>query len=139
VAYGLNDSPAALAAWILEKFRDWADCDGDLERRFTKDELLSNVTLYWMTETIHSSCRLYRESCQAPLHFATGDYVHPPCSVAFFPKEAPFPPRQWIERGYNIQRWTEMPQGGHFAAAEEPELLVKDIREFFRGLRSSGR
>jgi pimeloyl-ACP methyl ester carboxylesterase len=135
VAYGLNDSPAALAAWILEKFRDWADCDGDLERRFTKDELLCNVTLYWMTETIHSSCRLYREASQAPLHFAKGDYVHVPCGVAFFPKEAPFPPRTWVERGYNIQRWTDMPSGGHFAAAEEPELLVKDVREFFRGLR----
>jgi pimeloyl-ACP methyl ester carboxylesterase len=134
-AYGLNDSPAALAAWIVEKYRDWADCDGDVERRFTKDELLSNVTLYWMTETIHSSCRLYYETRKAPLHFRKGDYVQVPCAVAFFPREAPFPPRQWIEHGYNIQHWTDMPRGGHFAAAEEPELLAKDIRSFFRRVR----
>ena len=134
-AYGLNDSPPALAAWILEKFRDWSDCDGDLYRRFTRDELLSNVTLYWVTETIHSSFRLYYEGRKAPLHFGPGDFVHMPCAIAHFPKEAPFPPRNWVERGYNVQRWTEMPRGGHFAAAEEPELLAEDIRAFFRGFR----
>ena len=134
-AYGLNDSPAALAAWILEKFRAWSDCDGDLYRRFTRDELLSNVTLYWMTETIHSSFRLYYEGRRAPLQFGQGDFVSVPCAIARFPKEAPFPPRCWIERGYNVQRWTEMPRGGHFGAAEEPELMAEDIRAFFRGLR----
>lgn len=134
-AYGLNDSPAGLAAWILEKFRDWSDCSGDVERRFTKDELLSNVTLYWMTETIHSSFRWYYETRLAPLQFQKGEFVSVPCAIARFPKEAPFPPRPRIERGYNIQRWTEMPRGGHFAAAEEPELLAADIRLFFRGLR----
>jgi pimeloyl-ACP methyl ester carboxylesterase len=134
-AYGLNDSPAALAAWILEKFRDWSDCDGDLYRRFTRDELLSNVTLYWVTETIHSSFRLYYEGRKAPLHFGPGDFVHVPCAIAHFPKEAPFPPRNWVERGYHVQRWTEMPRGGHFAAMEEPELLAEDIRAFFRGFR----
>jgi len=139
LAYSLNDSPVGLAAWILEKFRDWADCDGDLERRFTKDELLSNVTLYWMTETIHSSCRLYYEGSKAPLHFQKGEYVHAPCGIAFFPKEEPFPPRQWIERGYNVQHWTDMPRGGHFAAAEEPELLARDMRSFFRALRPAAR
>ena len=134
-AYGLNDSPAALAAWIIEKFRNWADCDGDVERRFSKNELLSNVTLYWMTETIHSSCRLYYESKKMPLRFNEGDHVGVPCAIAHFPKEAPFPPRAWIERGYNIQRWTEMPHGGHFAAAEEPELLANDIAAFLKPLR----
>ena len=137
LAYGLNDSPAALAAWIVEKFRDWADCDGDVERRFTKDELLANVTLYWMTETIHSSCRLYYETSKAPVHFHKGDYVAVPCGIAHFPLEAPFPPREWIERGCNIQHWTEMPRGGHFAAAEEPGLLAQDIRKFFRSMRRS--
>jgi pimeloyl-ACP methyl ester carboxylesterase len=136
-AYGLNDSPAALAAWSVEKFRDWADCDGDVERRFSKDELLSNVTLYWMTETIHSSCRLYNETSKAPLQFSRGDKVLVPCGVAHFPKEAPFPPREYIERGYNIQHWAEMPRGGHFAAAEEPELLARDIADFLRPLRSA--
>ena len=134
-AYGLNDSPAGLAAWILEKFREWSDCDGDLYKRFSRDELLANVTLYWMTETIHSSFRLYFEGRKAPLQFGPGDFVQAPCAIAHFPKELPFPPRAWIERGYNIQHWTDMPQGGHFAAAEEPDLLAEDIRAFFRQFR----
>jgi pimeloyl-ACP methyl ester carboxylesterase len=134
-AYGLNDSPAALAAWILEKFRDWSDCNGDLYRRFSRDELLTNVTLYWMTETIHSSFRLYYEGRKAPLQLGRDDFVRVPCGIARFPKEEPFPPRPWIERGYNVQHWTDMPRGGHFAAAEEPALLAKDIRAFFRRFR----
>jgi pimeloyl-ACP methyl ester carboxylesterase len=138
LAYGLNDSPVGLAAWILEKFRAWADCDGDLERRFTWDELLSNITLYWMTETIHSSSRLYYEDRRTPLHFQKGDYVAVPCGIARFPKrEGPWPPRRWVERGFNVQHWREMPRGGHFPALEEPELLVEDIRLFFRPLRSN--
>jgi len=139
VAYGLNDSPAALAAWILEKFRDWADCDCDLEKRFTWDELLANVTLYWMSETIHSSCRLYFEMRTAPLHLAPGERIEVPCGIAHLPKEAPFPPRTWIERGYNVQHWTEFASGGHFAAMEEPEALAADIRAFFRRFRSEPR
>jgi pimeloyl-ACP methyl ester carboxylesterase len=134
-AYALNDSPAGLAAWILEKFRAWSDCDGDLYRSFTRDELLTNVTLYWMTQTIDSSFRLYFENRKAPLHFEQNDFVHLPCAVARFPREILRPPRRWVERGYNIQRWTQMPRGGHFAAAEEPELLAEDIRAFFRSLR----
>ncbi|HUS11196.1 MAG TPA: epoxide hydrolase [Pyrinomonadaceae bacterium] len=135
LAFGLNDSPAGLAAWIIEKFRDWGDCDGDVERRFSKDELLTNVMIYWTTQTIHSSVRLYYEARKRPLHFKAGEKVRPPCGVARFSKEAPFPPREWVERGYNVQRWTEFPVGGHFAALEEPELLAADIRAFFRPLR----
>jgi pimeloyl-ACP methyl ester carboxylesterase len=134
-SYGLNDSPAGLAAWILEKFRDWSDCDGDLYSRFSRDELLTNVTLYWMTETIHSSFRLYYEGRKAPLQLGRDDFVRVPCGIARFPKEEPFPPRPWIERGYNVQHWTNMPRGGHFAAAEEPALLASDIRAFFRRFR----
>ena len=134
-AYALNDSPAGLAAWILEKFVKWSDSDGELERRFTLDELLSNVTLYWMTQTVHSSFRLYFEGRKAQLQFAEGDFVHVPSAIARFPKEEPFPPRPWIERGYNIQQWTDMPSGGHFAAAEEPALLAQDVRQFFRQFR----
>jgi pimeloyl-ACP methyl ester carboxylesterase len=134
-AYGLNESPAALAAWIIEKFRDWSDCDGDIYRRFTRDDLLANVTLYWATGTINSSFRLYWEGARAPLQFAQGEFVSVPCAIARFPKEAPFPPREWVERGYKVQRWTDMSRGGHFAAAEEPELLAEDIRSFFRVLR----
>jgi pimeloyl-ACP methyl ester carboxylesterase len=135
LSYGLNDSPAALAAWIVEKFHAWGDCDGEVEKRFTKDELLTNVTIYWATETIHSSTRLYYETRKAPLHFKQGERIHVPCGIAHFPKEAPFPPREWVERFYNVQHWTEMPRGGHFAALEEPALLVNDIRAFFRSWR----
>lgn len=137
-AYGLNDSPAGLAAWIVEKFAKWADCDGDVYRRFTRDELLANVTLYWLTGTIYSSFRLYYEGRRAPLHFGPEDFVRVPCGIAAFPKEAPAPPRSWVERGYNVQRWTEMPSGGHFAAMEEPELLAADIRAFSRRFRGRG-
>lgn len=135
LALALNDSPIGLAAWIIDKFRDWADCDGDVEQRFSKDDLLANVTLYWLTETIGSSARLYLETSKAPLQFQKDERVRPPCAVAKFPKEEPFPPRSWVERVYNIQRWTEMPKGGHFAAWEEPELLAHDMREFFRPFR----
>lgn len=135
VAYGLNDSPAALAGWILEKFRDWADCDGKLENRFTWDELLANVTLYWMTETVASSCRLYFEQPRAVLHFAPGERIEVPCGIAHFPKEAPFPPRSWIERGYNVEHWMEMASGGHFPAMEQPDALAESIRTFFRRFR----
>jgi pimeloyl-ACP methyl ester carboxylesterase len=135
LAFGLNDSPAGLAAWIVEKFREWSDCEGDVERRFTMDELLTNVSLYWFTQTIHSSCRLYHESASRPLRFGANERVEVPCGVASFPKEAPAPPRDWVQRVYDVRRWTEMPAGGHFAAMEEPALLAADIREFFRPLR----
>jgi pimeloyl-ACP methyl ester carboxylesterase len=132
-AYALNDSPTGLAAWIIEKFYLWSDCAGDVETRFSKDELLATVTLYWMTGTISSSFRLYNESKRAPLQFEAGERVRVPCGIARFPIEAPFPPREWVARGYDIERWTEMPRGGHFAAAEEPELLAADIVEFAGG------
>ena len=134
-AYALNDSPAGLAAWILEKFRDWSDCAGDPFLRFTADDLLTNVTLYWMTGTIDSSFRIYFENRKAPFQFQRGDYVHPPTAIATFPKEISAPPRSWVERGYNVQRWTAMPHGGHFAAMESPDLLAADLRDFFRPLR----
>jgi pimeloyl-ACP methyl ester carboxylesterase len=133
--YALNDSPAGLAAWIVEKFREWSDCEGDVYRSFSRDELLANVTLYWMTQTISSSFRMYHEGRKAPLRFTSDDFVHVPCAVAHFPKEIVFPPQEWVERGYNVQRWTEMPKGGHFAADEQPDLLAADIRSFFRPLR----
>ncbi|MFY9549826.1 MAG: epoxide hydrolase family protein [Thermoanaerobaculia bacterium] len=135
-AYALTDSPVGLLAWIVEKFRSWSDCGGDLESRFSKDALLANVTLYWLTQTIGSSMRLYRGARAVPLALGPGERVSVPCGVARFPKEAPMPPREWVERGYDVVRWTEMPRGGHFAAMEEPELLAADVREFFRPLRS---
>ena len=92
-----------------------------------------------MTETIHSSCRLYFEMRTAPLHLAQGERIEVPCGIAHLPKQAPFPPRSWIERGYNVQHWTELASGGHFAAMEEPEALAADIRTFFREFRSDSR
>ncbi len=136
LAVAIHDSPAGLCAWIVEKFREWADCGGEVERRFSKDELLANVTLYWVTETFHSSTRLYLESPKRPLRFGPGERITVPVGIARFPLEAPFPPREWIERVYNITHWTDMPRGGHFAAMEEPALLAADLRTFFRSLRS---
>jgi pimeloyl-ACP methyl ester carboxylesterase len=134
-AYGLNDSPTGLAAWILEKFRAWSACDGDLLHVFTKDELLANVTLYWMTETIYSSFRMYFEGAKAPLAFGKNERVRVPCAIGHFPGELLFPPAIWADRGFNVEQWTEMPRGGHFAAAEQPELLADDLRCFFRQFR----
>ena len=142
-AIGLNDSPAGLATWIVEKFRRWSDCDGDVERRFTKDELLTNVTLYWVTETINSSFLPYYDVTQAGALTWIGQKLEAwrgtttvPAAFALFPMDLSSPPREWAERFFNVQRWTEMSSGGHFAALEEPEALARDIREFFRPFRS---
>ena len=134
LSYGLNDSPVGLAAWIVEKFRTWSDCDGDVESSFTKDELLTNIMLYWTTQSIGSSTRVYYETNNAPIPGGRGR-VTVPVGCAIFPKELVYAPRRWAETRYNITQWTEMPRGGHFAALEEPELLVEDIRSFFRSLR----
>ena len=130
LAYGLNDSPVGLCAWIVEKFYGWSDCNGNIESIFTKDQLLANVSLYWFTETIHSSIRLYNENSKAPLHFSKDDFINIPVAIARFHKEDPFPSRKFIERGYNIQQWTDMLRGGHFAAMEQPGLLANDIIQF---------
>lgn len=135
LAYGLNDSPIGLCAWIIEKFYGWSDCKGDLKNVLTKDELLSNITLYWITETFHSSIRLYGEIRRTPLHFTKDDFVHIPVGIVHFPLEDPFPPRKYIERCYNVQHWTDMPAGGHFAAMEKPELLAEDIKAFFSKIK----
>jgi pimeloyl-ACP methyl ester carboxylesterase len=134
LAYGLNDSPAGLAAWIVEKFRTWSDCHGDLESRFSKDQLLTNVMIYWVTETINSSTRLYYEARHHPWRLKPGTRIEAPTGVALFPAELARPPRHWAERVYNVKRWTVMPRGGHFAAMEEPALLAADIRAHFRDL-----
>ncbi|MGD0073289.1 MAG: epoxide hydrolase family protein [Candidatus Binataceae bacterium] len=134
LAYALNDSPAGLAAWIVEKFRTWSDCGGDVERCFSKDQILTNVMIYWVTETINSSTRLYYEYRHNPWRLAPGTRVETPTGVAAFPREILRAPRVWAERAYNIRRWTEMPEGGHFAAMEQPSALAADIRAFFREL-----
>jgi pimeloyl-ACP methyl ester carboxylesterase len=132
LGYGLNDSPVGLAAWIVEKFRAWCDCGGDVERKFTKDELLNNVMLYWVTQTITSSTRIYFENRVAP---NPPRKVDVPVACAIFPKDLLVSTERWMSAQHNLVRWTEMPRGGHFAAMEEPELLAEDMRTFFRPLR----
>jgi pimeloyl-ACP methyl ester carboxylesterase len=133
IGIALNDSPAGLAAWIVEKFRTWCDCDGNPEKIFTKDELLTNITLYWVTQTAASSARIYYESRHAAP--AAPRRIEAPTACADFPKEIIWSPRRWLEARYNITRWTVMPRGGHFAAFEQPDLLVDDVRAFFRTVR----
>ena len=128
----LDDSPAGLAAWIVEKFHAWCDCDGNVESRFTKDDLLTNIMLYWVTGTGSSSTRIYYENRVATPNPAR---VTVPTACAMFPREISAPPRKWVEARYNLTRWTVMPRGGHFAALEQPQLLVDDVRAFFRDLR----
>ena len=138
VAHGLNDSPAGLAAWILEKWRSWSDSGGDLDACFARDFLLTVVTLYWTTETIASSMRDYLDNRRAGLYaLGEGDFVGVPTGIALFAGNfisEGEPPREWAERMYDVRRWTPMPAGGHFAAAEQPELLARDIAAFFGGL-----
>ena len=140
LGYGLNDSPAGLAAWILEKWRAWADSRGNLDQRFSRDFLLTTVTLYWVTQTITSSMRDYFDNDNRRFRVTIGprEFVHVPTGVAVFASNfvnEGLPPREWVERLYNVRRWTPMPAGGHFAAAEEPELLARDIAGFFEANR----
>ncbi len=136
LSYGLNDSPVGLAAWIVEKYRTWSDCGGDVERRFSKEELLTNITIYWVTQTIGSSVRMYYDNQRGTWVMGKDQRAPTPAAVAVFPGEISRPPREWAERSYNVCRWTEMPRGGHFAALEEPELLAADVRAFFRSYRA---
>ncbi len=134
LGYALTDSPSGQAAWILEKFWAWTDCDGHPENIFSRDELLDNVMLYWATASAASSARLYWESFGPKKR--TAHTVKVPTGVAVFPKEIVTPVRKWMEAGYaNIIHWNEMPKGGHFAAFEQPDLFVRELRDYFRKLR----
>jgi pimeloyl-ACP methyl ester carboxylesterase len=139
VAYGLSDSPVGLAAWIVDLFRAFSDCGGEIESRFTRDQILTNLTIYWVTATIGRAMRGYYDY----QHFETppppGTRVQVPSGFAVFadsyrPGHAR-PPRELAKDAFNITRWTRMPRGGHFAALEEPRLLAEELREFFRPLR----
>lgn len=132
LAVGLNDSPAGLAAWLLQRYRDWSPPDADFLDPSRRDHVLATLTLYWLTGNIASSCRLYRDMRRSPLRFAPGERVTVPTAVACFPHELPLPPRSWVERGFNLQRWSSMPRGGHFAALDAPDLLAGDLRAFLR-------
>ena len=138
VAFALNDSPAGLCAWILEKRRTWSDCGGDVERRFSKDDLLTTMSIYWFTQTYGTSARYYYECMNnpwQPAHDRT-PVVEAPTGIGVFLEEVVLMPRRWAEHYYNLQHWTIMKSGGHFAPMEEPQALTEDIRTFFRSLRA---
>jgi pimeloyl-ACP methyl ester carboxylesterase len=135
LAAAFNDSPAGLAAWLVDKYRRWSDCDGDVERRFSKDQLCDLLTTYWATATIASSMRLYAAEARDRWRLAAGERIEVPAAVADFPAELVRPPREWAERVLgDLRRWTEFDRGGHFAAFEEPQLLADDVLGFARSL-----
>ncbi|MDR3295766.1 MAG: epoxide hydrolase 1 [Clostridiales Family XIII bacterium] len=133
-----TDSPAGFAAWVLEKFRTWSDCGGNLESVYSKDRLITNLMFYWAPGSIASAARLYYESLHDPeTNLGAPDPQIPvPAAVARFPCDPFNRPRSWMEKHFNVVRWTEMPAGGHFAAWEQPVLLCTDVREFYRGIRA---
>lgn len=138
IAYAMNDSPAGLCAWLLEKRRSWSDCGGNVESRFSKDDLLTGISIYWFTQSYGTSARYYYECTHnqwQPAHDRT-PVVEAPAGVGVFSEEAFFMPRRWAERYYNLQHWTMMKPGGHFAPMEEPQALTEDIRTFFRSIQS---
>ena len=136
LSFGLTNSPAGLAAWIVEKFRAWSDCGGDLESVFTRDQLLSNISLYWFTGAIGSSFFPYYFRMHRPWPVPDGGSIGVPAGYSEFPREILRAPRSLAARTYtDIRRWTVMPRGGHFAAMEQPEALAGEIRAFFRPLR----
>jgi pimeloyl-ACP methyl ester carboxylesterase len=136
LAYALSDSPVGLAGWILEKWKVWSDPEAGLEGCFTRDELLTNIMLYWATGTIHASIRWYAAHRRRPPAAMRPERIPVPTAVADFPHESVRVPRSAVARKVDLRQWTTMPRGGHFAAMEQPELLVEDIRKFFRGLRA---
>jgi pimeloyl-ACP methyl ester carboxylesterase len=139
LGYALVDSPAGLCAWIVEKFRAWTDCGGHPENALTRDEMLDDVTIYWLSGTAASSARLYWESFgQVSEWFtrSTTDTVGVPTGCSIFPREVPRPSRRWAARRYtDIRHWNELDRGGHFAAFEQPGLFVDEVRSFFRLVR----
>ena len=136
LAYGLTDSPVGLAAWIVEKFHTWSDHRGDLDGYIGRDELLTNIMLYWVTGAIGSSFWPYYARMHGAWPIPDGAIIKVPMGYAEFPKEILRPPRSLAEKMYgDIRRWSKMPKGGHFAALEQPELLAREVREFFRPLR----
>ena len=145
LAYGLNDSPAGLAAWLVEKFKSWSDNDGNLETAFTKDELLTNITIYWVTQTVASAFRLYNELMKAMMqamynpspNAKAGQRVEVPTAFSLFPKDYAQPPKAFANRFFNVQRWIELSAGGHFTAMEQPKLLADELRQFVSPMTSA--
>ncbi len=137
LAVAFADSPTGLLAWLVDKRYHWGDCHGDVESRFSKDELLDNAMLYWLTNSYHTSARYYYEGLHHPWQPSHGrtPVVQARTAIAVFPSELTFAPRRSADRYYDLRQWTVMPAGGHFAAMEEPSLLIDDLRKFFRPLR----
>ncbi len=133
LAYGLNDSPVGLAGWIIEKFRAWSDCGGDVERSYTKDELLTNIAIYWFIQTINSSIRVYLEGFGPDGLMGIPDV---PTGHLMGHEQIPNAPEEWTRRLYRIDHYVESDRGGHFLEWEEPEIVANDLREFFRPQRS---
>jgi pimeloyl-ACP methyl ester carboxylesterase len=135
LGYGLNDSPAGLAAWVLEKWRAWSGCAGSLDGYFSRDLLLTLLTIYWVSSSITTSLRDYFDNRWFPSELRLGDRVEVPTAFCLFPHQTaaePVPPRSWLERLYNIERWTIAEHGGHFAPVEDPGRLAEEIRAHFR-------
>ena len=136
LGYGLTDSPVGLAAWLVEKWRAWSDSGGDVDGHIGRDELLTTITLYWVTGSITSSMRDYYDNRFHTVPVGPDDRVRVPTAIAVFPNEfvpEGEPPRSYYERLYDVRQWSVFPRGGHFAASEVPDLLAADIRSFFAG------
>ncbi len=132
LAYGLSDSPVGLAAWIIEKFCSWSDCNGNPENKFSKEELLNNIMIYWISNSIGTSIRMYYENIYT---LPPMGKITVPTGMALFPKDILLPPKKWVEENLNVVHWTEMPRGGHFTAMEEPELFAEDVRRLYEEVR----
>lgn len=134
LAHALNDSPVGLAAWIIEKFRAWSDSGGDVESRFSKDELLTNLMIYWVTGTAPASVRIYYEFSREPV---VTSRIERPVGMLMSTKDLfPAAPREWGERFFNVARWVETDVGGHFLEWEEPELVARELQAFFASIQS---
>lgn len=137
IAYAMTDSPVGLAAWFVEKFRAWSDWENNFEELFSKDDLITNVMLYWVWNTFSSAIRIYYESKNYPWTVRPGQKVQVPTGIAAFPKDIVPIVRSQAEKYFNVVRFNDYPRGGHFAIHEQAEVLARDIREFFRPLRLS--
>ncbi len=134
LAYSLSDSPAGLAAWILEKFYAWSDCDGNLDNRFTKDELLTNIMIYWVSNSIGTANHIYYENTHSLPELGK---ITVPTGIAQFSNDVLPPPRKWVENNFNLVNWTDIPEGGHFTAMESPDLFADDVIKFYRNFRTN--
>ena len=134
LSYGLSDSPVGLSAWILEKFYTWGDCNGNLEKRFSKDELLNNIMIYWLTNSIGTSNHLYYENTHSLPKIGK---IIVPTGLALFSKDVLIPPKKWVESNLNVVHWTDIPEGGHFTAMEVPDLFADDVIKFYHNLRAN--